>query len=74
MNYIINGMTYSMKGRQVFPEGLMLISIPHNWIPTITRNLNEMKWDIPAYTLGREKFIQYEQQIRKELAEASQNP
>ncbi len=74
VNYTITGLAYGMKGRQVFPEGLMLISIPHNWIPTITRNLNEMKWAIPAYTLGREKFIQYEQQIRKELAQESQIP
>jgi uncharacterized protein (DUF169 family) len=74
VNYTITGLAYGMKGRQVFPDGLMLISIPHNWIPTITRNLNEMKWDIPAYKMGREKFTQYEQQIRRELAEECQNP
>jgi len=74
VNYTVTGLAYGMKGRQVFPEGLMLISIPSSWIPTITRNLNEMKWDIPAYRLGREKFIEYEQGVRKALAEESQNP
>jgi uncharacterized protein (DUF169 family) len=74
VNYTVTGLAYGMKGRQVFPEGLILISIPHNWIQTITRNLNEMKWDIQAYKLGREKFIQYEQQLRKNLAQEAQNP
>ena len=74
VNYIITGLAYGMKGRQVFPEGLLLISIPHNWIPTITQNLREMKWVLPAYTLGREKFIQYEHQVLNELARECQNP
>ena len=74
VNYTITGLAFGMKGREVFPEGWLLISIPHNWIPTITQNLKEMKWVLPAYTLGREKFIQYEQQILRELAQECQNP
>ena len=74
VNYTVTGLAYGMKGRQVFPEGWLLISIPYNWIPTITQNLKEMKWVLPAYTLGREKFMQYEYRIIKELAQESQNP
>jgi uncharacterized protein (DUF169 family) len=74
VNYTITGLAFGMKGRQVFPEGWLLISIPYNWIPTITQNLKEMKWVLPAYTLGREKFMQYEHRIIKELAQESQNP
>jgi uncharacterized protein (DUF169 family) len=68
VNYTITGLAFGMKGRQVFPEGWLLISIPYHWIPTITQNLKEMKWVLPAYTLGREKFMQYEQGILRELA------
>jgi len=74
VNYTITGLAFGMKGRQVFPQGWLLISIPYNWIPTITQNLKEMKWVLPAYTLGREKFMQYEHRIIKELARESQNP
>jgi len=49
VNYIITGMAYGMIARQVFPEGKVLVSIPWNWIPTITQNLNEMKWNLPEY-------------------------
>ncbi len=68
VNYIMTGMHFGMKGREVYPEGLVLVSIPFNWIPTITQNLKEMKWVLPAYALGREKWMEQEEQIMKELA------
>ena len=74
LNYMMTGLGFGTKGRQVFPEGWLLISIPYNWIPTITQNLREMKWALPAYTGGKEKFMQYEQQIMKELAQEARNP
>jgi uncharacterized protein (DUF169 family) len=74
VNYFITGLAFGSKGRQVFPDGLVLISIPYGWIPVVTQSLNEMKWVLPAYTLGREKFIQYEKGILQELAQEFQNP
>jgi uncharacterized protein (DUF169 family) len=73
VNYTITGLAFGMKGRQVFPEGWLLISIPYNWIPTITQNLKEMKWVLPAYTLGREKYMEYEHRIIRELAQGAKN-
>ncbi len=60
VNFTVTGMSFGMKGKKVFPEGWMLISIPYNWIPTITDSLKEMKWVLPAYTLSREEFNEYE--------------
>jgi uncharacterized protein (DUF169 family) len=74
VNYTITGLAFGMKGRQVFPEGWLLISIPYHWIPTITQNLKEMKWVLPSYTLGREKFMEYEHRIIRELAQKAKNP
>jgi uncharacterized protein (DUF169 family) len=74
VNYTVTGLAFGMKGRQVLPDGWLLISIPYNWIPTITQNLKEMKWVLPAYTLSGEKFAQYEKQTLKELAQECQNP
>jgi uncharacterized protein (DUF169 family) len=64
VNFTVTGLAFGMKGRQVFPEGLVLISIPYQWIPVIIQNLKEMKWVLPGYTIGKEKFAEYEQQIR----------
>lgn len=49
LNYMTTGLSCGMKARKVFPEGRQLISIPFNWLPTITQNLQEMEWVLPAY-------------------------
>ena len=73
-NYTVTGISFGMKAKEVFPEGWMIISIPYNWIPVITRNLNRMKWVLPSYADGREKFIERKQRVLAEVAEESQNP
>ena len=72
VNYTITGLAFGMKGREVFPEGWVLISIPFNWLPIITQNLKEMEWVLPSYTDGREKFLQRHMNIIAELIQESQ--
>jgi len=74
VNYIPTGLTFGMKAHQVFEEGWMLISIPWDWISIITQNLKEMKWVLPSYTDGREKFIEREKGYLMELSQKSENP
>ncbi len=74
VNYITTGLAYGMKGRKIFPEGLLLISIPFQWIPTITQNLKEMKWVLSAFSLDRDGFIRHEQEIMEKLAKECLNP
>ena len=74
INYMVTGLTFGGKAHQVFPEGWILISIPYNWIPIITQNLKEMKWTLPSYTDGREKFLKRKDGYIGELAQKSQNP
>ncbi len=74
VNYMITGMTFGMKAKQSFEEGWILISIPYNWIPTITQNLKEIKWVLPSYAEGREKFLKREEAIFKKLEQDTQNP
>lgn len=71
VNYTMTGMGFGMIGKQVFPEGYILVSVPFNWIPVITANLGEMKWVPPSYAEGREAFMEREQRVVRELAEAS---
>ena len=74
VNYMVTGLTFGGKAHQVFPEGWILISIPYNWIPIITQNLKEMKWVLPSYTDGREKFLKRKEGYIEELVQKSQNP
>lgn len=69
VNYTITGMSFGMKAKQVFPEGWVLISIPYNWIPVITKNLNEMEWVLPSYSDGVEKFKEREAKLMERLFE-----
>jgi uncharacterized protein (DUF169 family) len=73
VNYVVTGMGFGMKSRQVFPEGWMLIVIPYNWLPIITQNLKEMEWVLPAYMDGREKFMERDKRIKAELFKEAQN-
>jgi uncharacterized protein (DUF169 family) len=64
LNYTVTGLSVGMKAFEIFPAGLWLIAIPFNLISTIVQNLKDMKWDITAYTLGREKFEEYFARLR----------
>jgi uncharacterized protein (DUF169 family) len=74
VNFTVTGLAFGMKSKEVFEEGWILISIPYNWIPVITQNLREMKWVLPSYTEGREKFLIREKTNIDELARKMANP
>ncbi len=75
VNYVITGLTLGLKGRRVYPEGLFLFSIPYDWIPVITRNLENMEWVLPAYKDDtREKFLARRTRIFDELAQEFGKP
>jgi uncharacterized protein (DUF169 family) len=75
VNYVTTGLTLGLKGRRVFPEGLLLFCIPYDWIRTITQNLEKMEWVLPGYTDDtREKFLARRDRIFEELAKEFKNP
>jgi uncharacterized protein (DUF169 family) len=74
VNYMVTGLAFGMKSKEVFEEGWILISIPYNRIPMIAQNLQEMKWVLPSYTEGREKFLIRERANIEELARQAENP
>ena len=53
VNYILPEMIHGMKGRQLFEEEEMLISIPYQWIPIMTQNLQKMKMHLPPTTVSK---------------------
>jgi uncharacterized protein (DUF169 family) len=72
VNYTVTGLAFGMKAKQVYPEGQILISIPYQWIPTITHNLNEMEWVLPSYTDGKERFLEREKRVFEEAEREAQ--
>jgi uncharacterized protein (DUF169 family) len=64
VNYVISGMGSGIKANKVFLPGRQIISIPYNWLPSITQNLREMEWVIPLYTDEADNVIE---KIKKEL-------
>ena len=74
VNFTVTGLAFGMKSKEVFEEGQILISIPYHWIPVITHNLKEIKWVLPSYTEGREKFLERERANIEELERIFQNP
>ena len=71
LNFTVTGLGVGMKGRQVLPEGLMLISIPWNLLPTMIENLQDMDWILPEYKGTRdensERFKKLAEALEKEF-------
>lgn len=67
INYTITGLAYGAKAKEVFPGGMLLISIPFDYIPILVNNLKEIDWELPAYKMGIEKFKEYESQVLGDL-------
>lgn len=59
MNMMITGLHHGMRARGTFPMGKIMLSIPFQLIPEITRNLEEMQWDLPQYHWGKETHVKY---------------
>jgi len=74
VNYFITGLSFGGISIEAFPPGWVLTSIPYTWLPTIAQNLKEMEWKPKAFTLGRDKFLQWEKEILQQLAREAQNP
>jgi uncharacterized protein (DUF169 family) len=67
INYTITGLAFGMKSKEVLPEGLILFSIPFDWIPILIHNLKEIKWELESYKEGVVKFKERERKILEKL-------
>ena len=67
LNMMVTGLHHGMIARQLFPEGLLFLSIPYQILPEITQNLREIEWDLPQYSGGKEAHIERMKKISTEL-------
>lgn len=68
-NLSISGIGYSMKARNVMPDGSILIAFPGSLLPDLIRDLNDMEWDPDWFSLGRDGFIKAVRQLEKDIKE-----
>jgi uncharacterized protein (DUF169 family) len=72
LNFTITGFGHGMIARKLFPEGLILMSIPYDLLPGIINNLQDMNWVPLSYTLGREGHKKRVKSIVEALKQESQ--
>jgi len=72
LNMMVTGLHHGMKARQLFPEGLLFLSIPFHILPEITRDLEIMEWELPQYSGGKQAHIERMKKIASKLNEELQ--
>jgi uncharacterized protein (DUF169 family) len=55
LNFMLPGFSFGMRSRKLFPEGMLLVSIPWDVLPDMVANLQDMKWVPHSFTIGREE-------------------
>lgn len=68
INYIPTGFSFGMIARELWPEGLILLSIPFDLLSHIIPNLQKMDWVLPAYQAGRDRWVSMFKEKQVELA------
>jgi uncharacterized protein (DUF169 family) len=57
LNYVATGLGHGIRRRKLFPEGLQLISIPYDLLPSLLQTLQVMPWVLPAYEPDGPEFV-----------------
>jgi uncharacterized protein (DUF169 family) len=55
LNFMLPGFSFGMRSRRLFPEGMLLVSIPWDILPSMVASLQDMKWVPHSFTIGREE-------------------
>lgn len=70
VNMMVTGLHHGMKVRGIFPEGLIMLSIPFQVIPEVINNLKEMKWELPQYSWGGDYHVKHMKEISDSIKKA----
>ena len=57
LNYTITGLGHGMRRRKLFPEGMQMISIPFDLLPSMLQSLRDMPWVLPAFEPDGMEFV-----------------
>jgi uncharacterized protein (DUF169 family) len=67
INFTVAGFPFGPTARRLFPEGMIILSIPWDQLATIVANLGEMNWVPHSYTIGREAHKAKAKKVAGEL-------
>ena len=67
LNFTMPDFSFGMKSRRLFPEGVLLMSIPWDLLPNMVRNLQDMNWVPHSYTIGKEEHKKKVKKIVEDL-------
>ena len=71
VNYLIPEWIHGMTGRELFAPNTVLISIPYQWLQTVTQNLREIKLQ---FHTSKKEYLEEFQEILVDLVKESKNP
>jgi uncharacterized protein (DUF169 family) len=57
LNYTVTGLGHGIRRRELFPEGLQLVSVPFDLLPPLLQTLEEMPWVLPAYKPDGQEYV-----------------
>jgi hypothetical protein len=66
-NFTVTGLGYGMKIKKLFPEGLLLISVPFDLLPALIDNLNDMQWVLPMFNATNEEIAEYQRKTVEDI-------
>lgn len=77
VNFIVPAFVHGPRGRELYSEDTILISIPYRWIPTVLGNLSRMELHLSSHNSKREYYDEFggimsdlsakQEQLKKEL-------
>ena len=68
VNFIIPAFVHGPRGRELYSEDTVLVSIPYRWIPTVLNNLKRMEIHLSSHNSKQEYYDEFGG-IMKDLSE-----
>jgi len=73
VNFILPSLVHGPRGRELWSNDTLLVSIPYRWIPTVLTNLARMNHHLPSHESKQQYYDEFGG-IMKDLAEKAKNP
>jgi len=73
MNLTITGISLGMRALKVFPEGLIIISIPWTKLDETLKNLRHMKWQLASDEITGEEHKKRVDKLFNDLRQKVKN-
>ena len=68
VNFIVPAFVHGPRGRELYSEDTILISLPYRWIPTVMQNLERMELHLSSHNSKQEYYDEFGG-IMKDLSE-----